>query len=194
MFGTDVKGAYEYAGNEYRGQNEHVNNFATCIECHDAHVLEVKTEACSACHSGVETAEDLENIRITTGDFDGDGDETEGIAGEIETMHEALYRALQDYTSAQGLPGIVWGSNYPYFFTDSNENGEADPDEANYGNRYTSWTPRLLRGAYNYQWVAKDPGAYAHNGAYILQILYDSLSDFGADVSGAIRPAAVQEE
>jgi hypothetical protein len=33
--------------------------------------------------------------------------------------------------------------------------------------------------AKNYQWVAKDPGAFAHNGKYILQVLYDSLQDLG---------------
>ena len=47
---------------------------------------------------------------------------------------------------------------------------------------------QTLLAAYNYQWVAKDPGAFAHNGKYILQILYDSLRDLGASVSGMVRP------
>jgi hypothetical protein len=50
----------------------------------------------------------------------------------------------------------------------------------------------LLRVAYNHQWVNKDPGAFAHNGKYIVQILYDSLSDLGqkvtVDMTGMIRP------
>lgn len=54
--------------------------------------------------------------------------------------------------------------------------------------RYESWTPRLLRAAYNYPWVAKDPGAFAHNGKYILQVLCDSRRDLGASVSGMVRP------
>jgi hypothetical protein len=33
-----------------------------------------------------------------------------------------------------------------------------------------------------------DPGAYAHNGDYILQVLYDSLVDIGGEISGMIRP------
>jgi len=67
-----------------------------------------------------------------------------------------------------------------------------DPEEANPQNRYNAWTPRLLRAAYNYQFATKDPGGYAHNGKYILQILYDSLEDLSRAVpismKGMIRP------
>ncbi len=45
-----------------------------------------------------------------------------------------------------------------------------------------------MRAAYNYQWVQKDPGAFAHNGKYILQIMYDSLKDLGGNVSKMTRP------
>jgi len=37
----------------------------------------------------------------------------------------------------------------------------------------------LLRAAYNYQYAMKDPGAFAHNGKYVIQALYDSLEDLG---------------
>ena len=85
--------------------------------------------------------------------------------------------------------GIVYnGSAYPYFFIDSNANGQADEDEVNSDNRFTAWTPRLLRAAYNYQYASKDPGQFAHNGKYILQVLYDSIEDLGGDVSGMTRP------
>jgi hypothetical protein len=45
-----------------------------------------------------------------------------------------------------------------------------------------------LKAAYNYQYAQKDPGAFAHNAKYVLQVLYDSLEDIGADVSGMTRP------
>jgi hypothetical protein len=48
----------------------------------------------------------------------------------------------------------------------------------------------LLRAAYNYQWVAKDPGAFAHNGKYMMQVLIDSLKDIGGNVSSMTRPEA----
>ena len=78
--------------------------------------------------------------------------------------------------------------SYPYFFNDSNGNGVADPDEAQRANAFAGWTPRLLRAAYNYQYAAKDPGAFAHNPKYIVQVLYDNLEDLGADMTGMVRP------
>ncbi len=76
----------------------------------------------------------------------------------------------------------------PYFFIDGNANGVVDPEEANRANGYATWTPRLLRAAYNYQWVQKDPGAFTHNGKYILQVLYDSIADVGGTVTTLTRP------
>ena len=109
-------------------------------------------------------------------DYDGDGDVTEGIAGEIATMHEALYAAIQDYaTNTIGTDIVYNADRYPYWFTTDEEG-------------YATWTPRLLQAAYNYQYAAKDPGAFAHNGEYVLQTLYDSLKDIGGDVSGMTRP------
>ena len=120
----------------------------------------------------------------------GDGDVTEGIAGEIATMEELLFASILAYAedNPDTAPIVFDGHAYPYWFTDLNGNGEADPDEANYGNRYVTWTPRMLRAAFNYTWVQKDPGNYSHNGPYMLQVLYDSLDDIGADVSGMTRP------
>ncbi len=196
LFGAEANGAYMYAGKEYNGRNLHVAGFDTCLGCHDAHGLAVKFEACSSCHPMVKSAEDLKLIRMSTDtDYDGDGDAGEGIAGELETMAEMLYQAIRDYAAAQGLPAIVYHPYaYPYFFVDTNGNGEADADEANFGNRYASWTPRLLRAAYNYQWFMKDPGAFAHNGKFMLQVLYDSLQDLGVNVSNMNRPAVETEE
>ena len=48
-------------------------------------------------------------------------------------------------------------------------------------------TPNLLRAAYNYQDSQKEPGAYAHNPSYILQILYDSINAVNGDVAAMTR-------
>jgi hypothetical protein len=177
LFGNEAQGAYQYDGKEYLGRNEHVPGFDTCVECHDTHALEVKFEECGDCHEGVASPEDLQNIRISEVDFDGDGDVTEGIAAEIETMREALLLAMQEYAAGiEGVDGITYNSDaYPYFFNEAEEN-------------YSTWTPALLRAAYNYQYATKDPGGFAHNGQYILQALYDSLEAIGGDVSAATRP------
>jgi hypothetical protein len=191
LFGTEAGGAYEYEGQGYNGRFAHVPGFATCIECHDAHALGALEDQCGTCHAGIESVAD---IRITEGDFDCDGDAEEGIAGEVETMTENLFEAIQAYAEANGAPIVYDSHAYPYFFNDTNGNGEADPDEANFGNQYSAWTPRLLRAAYNYQWAAKDPGSFAHNGMYMLQALYDSLNDMGYDVACMIRPAVEAAE
>ncbi len=193
LFGTQAKGAYEYNGQTYNGRNMHTEKFDTCVECHDAHALTVRVDSCANCHE-VTTVEDLQNVRMTPQgqtavDYDGDGNATEGIAGEITTMDETLYAAIQAYAKDKLQAPIVYsGANYPYFFADTNGNGVADPDEIKSDNSYKSWTPRLLRAAYNHQWVAKDPGAFAHNGKYILQILYDSIKNTNGSVTGMTRP------
>jgi hypothetical protein len=190
-YGTEAKGAYEYDGKEYRGYFEHTGDADQCKECHNVHALEVNIELCAECHDDVdiETVEDLRNIRYVFDDWDGDGDDEEGIAGEIDTMLEALSAAMHEYAVATVETGIIYSpAAYPYFFADTNGDGVADAEEVNGENAFTSWTPRLLRAAYNYQYASKDPGAFAHNGQYILQVLYDSLEDLGADVSDLTRP------
>jgi len=176
VFGAEASGAYQYEGQSYVGQFDHVDSFDECIECHTAHGLEIKAEGCTECHD-IDGADDLASIRTTGTDFDGDGDTDEGIAGEIETLHEALLDPIKTYAEEViGTPIVYDAHAYPYWFVDTDGDGEVDEDEANYGNRYTSWTPRLLRAAYNYQYVSKDPGGYSHNPMYIIQILQDSLS------------------
>ncbi|MCA9958099.1 MAG: cytochrome c3 family protein [Anaerolineales bacterium] len=191
LLGTEAKGVYEYPGQTYFGRNEHVEQFDTCIECHDSHAQEVVVEVCGICHGNVDTAEDLPNIRFNEEgvyiDWDGDGNLTEGIHDEIATMSDVLYATMQAYAAnTEGVDSIVYNAGrYPYFFIDANGDGQLGADE---GDGYTTWTPRLLRAAYNYQYVLKDPGAYAHNGKYVVQVLYDTLVDMGADVTGMSRP------
>jgi hypothetical protein len=189
-YGTEVQGVYEYDGQTYVGYNEHVPSASQCTDCHSTHELEVKTELCANCHAGVTSKEDLATIREEgTPDYDGDGDTEEGLAGEIDGVHEALYAAIQAYAAdTAGTPVIYDSHAYPYFFIDTDANGEVDPGEAIYPNAYNAWTPRLLKAAYNYQYAAKDPGAFAHNGKYVLQAMYDSIRDIGGSTTGLTRP------
>jgi hypothetical protein len=197
LYGGGAMGAYQYAGKTYDGKNPHVKAYDTCIECHDPHSLEREiADACSECHKAsdglpVANDDDLKDIRMQGSplDYDGDGKSldreephaddaanTEGMYYELETMAIALYGAMQDYAENVAGTGIVYDSHaYPYFFTDTDGDREPDADEANFGNRFSTWTPNLLRAAYNYQYWQKDPGNFAHNPKYMLQILYDSL-------------------
>jgi hypothetical protein len=126
-------------------------------------------------------------------DFDGDKDVKEGIAMEITALEDKLYTAIVDYSKTITKTAIVYyGEANPYFFIDTNGDGKADEKEAVSANRWVDWTPRLLKAAYNYQYIQKDPGAFAHNPKYALQILYDALEDLGkkvkVDMTGLARP------
>lgn len=174
LFGNDAQVAYQYEGKEYVGKHGHVENGFTCKSCHDVHALEVKTESCAQCHG----TEDVEAIRYNDGepvDYDGDGDTTEGMSGEVATLVEALFTEMQKFAEANGGAITYKPLSYPYFFG-------AD------GKAYAGYTPRLMKAAYNYQYVQKDPGAFAHNAKYILQILIDSIEDLGGDITTYTRP------
>src|SRR3990172_4612814 len=192
LFGDAAKGAYQYDGQEYLGPFTHGGlGPTTCVQCHNVHTLEVRADSCQQCHKTVNTAEDLRTVRgdSSTADYDGDGDATEGIYGELDTIREALYAALQAYATDRAGAGIVYNAAaYPYFFED--KDGDGQPDKNDQGNAigYANWTPRLLKAAYNYQYSQKDPGAFAHNGQYVIQVLYDSLKDIGGSTAGMTRP------
>lgn len=188
-YGGEAMGAYQYAGKEYLGYFEHDPEAANCADCHDIHTQEVKTDTCAECHEEVVEPEDIQNIRYTLVDYNGNGDDAEGVYFELQSMRDALYAVIQTYAAdTVGKPILYVGDRYPYFFNDTNANGEADADEVNADNRFASWTPRLLRAAYNYQYSGKDPGAFAHNGQYVLQTVYDSIEDVGGDVAAMTRP------
>ncbi|SPH23492.1 C-type polyheme cytochrome OmcB [Defluviimonas aquaemixtae] len=115
------------------------------------------------------------------------------MAGDIATLRDAHGQAIGACAAdVAGAPVIYAPGNYPYFLADLNANGLPDTDELAYSNRYQSWTSRLLKAAYNYQFVAMDPGIYAHNPAYTQQILIDSLKSLSAavelDAHGCTRP------
>ena len=73
---------------------------------------------------------------------------------------------------------------YPYWYKDTNKNGMVDANETT----AMKFDSRSARAAFNYQYYQKEPGAWAHNNKYIVQILYDSIHDLGGDTTGLTRP------
>jgi hypothetical protein len=187
LFGGDTLGAYQYEGKTYFGQNMHADEAGKmnkCKDCHDVHALEPKVEACETCHSTT----DPKTIRETDVDYDGDGDVTEGISGEVATLSEALLVEVQKYAETTAATPLVYDSHsHPYFFVDADKDGVADEKDGAKV-RYNAFTPRLLKAAFNYQYSQKDPGAYVHNPKYVIQFLIDSIEDLGGDVSTYTRP------
>jgi hypothetical protein len=182
LWGSEVNGGYEYAGETYRGRNVfgvHTNLpdseiLVDCVGCHmnadenqsAKHTFLPKVADCNACHAG-SSFESLAGSPRTN-------------FNEIETMLDELYAEIQDYASNVIGVGIFYDSSaYPYFFKEGGG--------ATFGNRYDQFDDKLLRAAYNYQVGLKDPGGYIHNGVYLKQIFFDSIADLGG-ASSVPRP------
>jgi hypothetical protein len=191
QMGSSARGGFQYEGKTYDGPFGHVPDLNSCVTCHNPHTTEpVAMTVCATCHAN---ATNFSDIRTTTVDIDGDGDVKEGIAKEISAIHERLLAAIQLYAKETNSAPIVYDSHaYPYFFADKDDDGAISEGEAAFPNRYQSWTPRLLRAAYNYQYVAKDTGAFAHNPHYAIQLIHDSLENLSevvsVDMSTLTRP------
>ena len=188
LFGTQAQGAYEYANQKYVGYNA-THPLNKCTDCHDVHALNVKTDACKACHTNVNGVADLQNIRMATDttDWNGNGDTTEGVYKEIDGFRTALYAGIQAYAAKNGTPIVYDAASYPYFFVADKDGNKVKDDKGAFVG-YNAFTPRLLQAAYNYQYSIKDPGAFAHNPMYVMQFLYDSTKDIGGDVAKLKRP------
>ena len=176
LYGSEAQGGYQYAGLRYQMKNQHVPGYDTCASCHNPHTLEVRVDECATCHEEVASADDLQYIRMPGSkvDYDGDGDDQEGIAEEIQGLQEILYETMQAYANqVVGTPIAYSETAYPYFFIDTNANGEVDEDEATNANKYNAFTANLLKASYNYQVTLKDPGGFAHNPTYHIELLYE---------------------
>ena len=190
QLGSKVSGGFQYEGLEYAGPFGHAPTANTCVACHGPHTTKVEVQQCTACHQGVT---DFRAIRTTSLDVLGNGDKTAGIAIVIDELHSRLRAAIMAYAADVAKDAIVYSdASYPYFFKDTDGNGVAEEAEAVFPNRYQSWTPRLLKAAYNYQFVKKDGGAFAHNPHYVIQLMIDSINDLSKatdiDTSNLNRP------
>ncbi len=182
-FGTEVKGGYEYPGKSYDVMFDHVVGVQNCQDCHNPHSLELQVNKCVGCHTGVTDVESVKDIRMQSSkvDYDGDGDTEEGIAFEVQGMQELLLKAIQGYAKDVAKSPIVYSPTvYPYFIIDANADGAMDAGDTE---KYASWTPRLAKAAYNYQTSIKDPGAFAHGGKYIIELLFDSIEDLNTKLA-----------
>jgi hypothetical protein len=190
LAGGDGRAGFHYPGRTYAGTFAHVPGADTCVACHEPHTTAVAEEGCLSCHRGVT---DLRDIRMRAADHDGDGSNAGGVHAEIAGLHTRLYEAIRAYaTEVAGMPIAYSKDAHPYFFADPDGDGEVAHGGGEGPARYQSWTPRLLKAAYNYQVVAKDPGGYAHNPAYLLQLLHDSLESLServaVDMGALTRP------
>jgi hypothetical protein len=196
FFGAETNGGYQYAGKEYVGRNtfpSHELEQQSCVGCHmrgnlKDHTLVPEVADCTSCHTG-SSFETLSGSPSSNYDA-------------IQATHPQLLAAMQAYAKdTLGFPIAYAPYDYPYFVNDLNDNGVADEDEIGSSNRYEEFDQKLLKAAYNYQVVAKDPAGYIHNGVYLRQLLHDSLADLGVQPavaapgrSGFILASATKSE
>ena len=180
FYGGITKGAYQYAGQTYDVRNRHVDSMDTCQECHNQHSGEIRLTQCAACHTGVTDLASLADVRMfgSTGDYDGDGNTSEGMEHEVDGVAAILMDTIKAYALEIGGVALVYdGGAYPYCFVDDNGDGIHDPTETT---KYNAFTNRLVKAAYNYQWYMKDPGGYAHHPKYLIEVLHDSINDLNS--------------
>ena len=113
----------------------------------------VTSSACVTCHGSSITAASLEE-------------------------EKALFEASLAVLNAQlGAKGYFWGSGNPYFFTTAGgstavKNWLSTGDTDNTGN---TTGKNNMGAAHNYQFMAHDPGGFAHNRYYAKRLIYDSI-------------------
>jgi hypothetical protein len=205
LFGTDVRGGYEYVLNTYSAQNAFPGihaaegrNLVDCVGCHmdgslarspaaplqtEKHTFMPAIEDCTFCHS----------------DTGGGFQDLSGAPGrnfrDVEQLKGDLLEAIEDYADVGGgLPNVsrvfYEGHTYPYWFKCDSDETCDNKVGASYGNRYTDFDFDMLTAAYNYGVSDKEPGGYIHNAAYIEQLLYDSTLLMGGTptVTPPLRP------
>lgn len=190
-----ASGGYEYAGQNYDlglHQNIGVQNYGDtgangpCVACHMGaenadHTWEVvtkdettgvitavKSDACVKCHGDIPVAD------------------MQGTKDDFHTALESLDTALR-------AKGIHFYPSHPYFFTATYDTTPGATNTA-----FTNWAgvhglakwKDAMGAAFNYNLIDHDPGAYAHNKAYALKLIADSI-DFLAD--GTVDGAALVE-
>jgi hypothetical protein len=146
----------------------------------------VNTQACNGCH-----------VQSTYGDY-----RLAPKQLEFEDASAELYAALRAYvvtniaavrtaTGNAAASGVCYnGNSHPYFFLEVSgvcQDGVANAPAASVG---FNFNPTSLKGAFNYLWTQKEPGAWAHNEYYVLQVVYDSIVDLGGTPAFTVNAAA----
>ena len=139
---------------------------------HMSHNGRMNSAVCQSCHPGLT---DFESFRLYARDMDGDGS-AENIKDEIDGLKELIIGELKN-------ADIYYNPNaYPYFFK--------VPSPQIVPNRVTSWRESQLEAAFNLNFVEKEPGAYAHNFKYAVQILRDSYEVLAGKALNGVRPSS----
>ncbi len=87
----------------------------------------------------------------------------------LETSKAAFNAAMGDFSAAITAKGITISAIYPYFTVPGN-----DWDAISIANT-TGHGKDVMGACANYNFLLHEPGAYAHNHSYAMQLIYDSI-------------------
>jgi hypothetical protein len=105
--------------------------------------------------------------------------------------------AIQTYANVVAGQSISWTTSFPghFYIYGSPAGTVTPPDEWTPvypsttvvpqvpANVFTNYTPALVRALYNYQAIYNDPGAWAHNPRYAIEILFDAITDLNRGIA-----------
>lgn len=195
LAGSEGTAGQPGAGRAYAGPLEHAGGNA-CRSCHGPDLegeldpespdWGIEVERCAPCHQGLSNPEAIRGAGRP--DHDGDGDLVEPISAELDGLLAELLVAIRGNAEAAGQPICYHPARYPHWMKDNNDDGRCDDSEASASNAYQVWSAPLLRASCNYQVVARDPGAWAHNFDYSAQLVIDAIEALGSDTDRYARP------
>lgn len=194
--GSAAAVGYQYDGQTYAGASTGHIGGDKCVDCHmpkeSNHSFKIAdvfndNNGCVKCHKTAKSADEIKGAARANKDYDGNGT-AESLKTELAGLAGLLYKAIQDKATAANSKICYNGNTNPYFFKDTDGDGQCSATEAVSSNSYAPWDASLMKAAHNYQFYKKEVGAYAHNFDYMAQLLYDSIKDLGGDTSKLIRP------
>jgi hypothetical protein len=164
--------AQTYAGNPFFWGSPHGSpHGAECTGCHQPkasrHGFEVDLAYCATCHVQIPGVGDYRLSPLKT---------------NVDALAALLYATVTAYSQAAGNAVCYNGAAYPYWFADNGTGGGVAADGICQAGEAVSANSAKLNAkaalaAYNYKWSQAEPGAYAHNYEYIVQILMDAIVD-----------------
>jgi hypothetical protein len=186
--GTRAKSWYEYNGKTYTDYPAFWKagtsgdapgpygspHGADCVGCHQAkeskHSFEVDYTYCATCHA------------VTShGDYSLAPKEEEYASMKTELLAALNTYVTANLTTFQATNGGVTATGLCY---DGNVYGYVLVKN---GTVCSTTAAKLdlntMKAAYNLHWMNKDPGGWAHNEYYVMQLVYDSIVDLGGTPS-----------
>ncbi|MDT8419039.1 MAG: cytochrome c3 family protein [Desulfuromonadales bacterium] len=146
---------------------------------------------CVTCHMGIGTAD--HTWEVVSHDAGGNVDGI--LSNACVNCHAALTpadlnnakgdvaAAMAELQAALAAVGVVYSPNYPYFYESDGTTALKNWDGI-VVNGLTGQGKDVMGAAYNYNLIAHDPGAYAHNIQYALELIAQSIDFLNGDAVG----------